>query len=120
MMENLYNERRKTNALRAKADSAKSLGKQQAATKKAKFYLESVQDAVIKAKEIAEGSLEWIEANKKQAEENLAYMHTMYNKLETKTAHVQAVLKTNNDNDNWKQWIDCLTLLRQLYFGTIL
>lgn len=76
-------------------ESAEALEKWAAKTKKARAYVESIQDATVIVKELAETSFVVAEADKKRVEESLARLRTMYTKLETTLKQVKEAFHTN-------------------------
>lgn len=104
MDENLFDERIECNAPRAKAESVEALEKQATEAEKAKAYVESTRDIAITAKGFAETSLDLATATKKKSEDNLAYLHTIYTKLETSSKQIKEASQMNFEN--CKKWTD--------------
>lgn len=54
------------------------------ATEKAKTYTDNIWDTAVIAKEITDGALSKVEADKKNTEEALSSLRSRYKKLDTK------------------------------------
>lgn len=98
MVENLFNDRIECNALRVKDGSVKALEKQATKAKKAKAYAESIRNAVVTTKELAEVYLALAKAKKKKIEESLAHVRMLYAKLEASSKQIKKASQINFDN----------------------
>lgn len=72
--------------------------------KKVKAYTKSIRDVTIATKELTETSLAMAEIEKKKkADDNLAYLHTIYTKLGACSKQIKEASQTNFDN--YMKWI---------------